>query len=389
MEKDVGLSQTQTGDILTIIRLTFGRDAVEPYWAESMPEENDEWQQFMTPEYCDKFLDSKGKPVTLPLIASHDVPGLFRKTALIRGYTEPGSLTVKIGVDSGKGETKWIASLYDSAELRREKADTSRAKRRRTMSSGAISKQRSKVGPLKTIMLATVPGLEESHHNISIVHNKLKLDELPQVVNTGDLKVLNIDVGVGPCSSLFPCGYCEAIRKGKELVYIEGETCLRTFTRISENNDKHVAQNTVKRLKGEKEDPTGKLNFSCVNQPIIKSDDHGGLVLMAFPPPMLHHRLGIVNKVLENLNNEWENIEEGRDGINEFLRSLNVVKKDYFGNCLEGNDCRRVLAHLDDLKNLLPSELHIFIEFLRTFKAVEDSCGGYTLFPDWEENIDR
>ena len=389
METDVGLSQTQTEDILTIIRFTFGRHAVEPYWAETMPEINDEWQEFFTPKMVDEYLDSKGNPVSLPTIASHDVPGLFRKTALLRGYTEPGSLTVKIGVDSGKGETKWIASLFDSEALRREKADNSKSKRRKRSSGGFISKERSKVGPLKTIMLATVPGLEESHHNISVVHKILKLDELPNVVNTGDLKVLNIDVGVGPCSSLFPCGYCQAIKEGKKLIYIEGETILRTFPNISQNNNNHVAQNTVKRLKGEKEDPTGKLNFSCFNQPIIKSEAHGSLVLMAFPPPMLHHRLGIINKTLETIHTEWENIEEGRDGVNEFLKSLTIVKKEYFGNTLEGNDCCTVLAHLDDLENQLPPELHIFTEFLRSFKAVEDSCGGYTLFPDWEENIDR
>ena len=388
METDVGLSQKQTEDILTIIRLTYGRHAVEPYWRESMPEVNDEWQEFFTGYMCDEFQDSKGNPVSLPTVASHDVPGLLRKTALLRGYTEPGSLTLKIGVDSGKGETKWVGSLYDSEELRREKADISRVKRRRR-SSGVISKERSKVGPLKTIMLATVPGLEESHHNISVVHKKLKLDELPNIVHTGDLKVMNIDVGVGPCSSLFPCGYCQAIKEGRKLIYIEGETVLRTLSNISQNNDNHVAQNTVKRLKGEKEDPTGKLNFSCVNQPIIKSEAHGGLVLMAHPLPMLHHRLGIINKTLETIHTEWENLEEGRDGVNEFLKSLTIVKKDYFGNTLEGNDCRKVLAHLDDLENQLPPELHIFIEFLRSFKAVEDSCGGYTLFPDWEENIDR
>ena len=419
MEKDLGVSQEKIEGFLFYVRTKFGRKSVQPYWRERLPEINDEASKYFTAEVCPEFTDNKGQQCSLPSVWCHDVPNQLKETALLRGYTEPGSLTLKVGVDSGKGETKWIASIFDSAELRREKADNAKRKRRNTV----VSRHRSAVGPLKTICLATVPHLDENHHNISVMHRKLKLDELRKIKHTGDLKVMNIQIGVGPCSSLFPCGFCEAIKRGKCLIYDEN-TRLRTVRNISENNDKHVRENIIARLKGEAQDPTAKNNYSCVQQPIIKPEEHDGLILAAFPPPMLHSRLGIVGKCLEWIHNEWEKIEEGADGVNSFLRSLHINKKEYFGTNLEGmyisiylprylilkcesasrldwlclfiyikyyagNECRTVLNHLDDLESVLPPELTIFVDFLRCYKAVEDTCGGFTLFPGWKGHLDR
>ena len=69
---------------------------------------------------------------------------------------------------------------------------------------------------------------------------KLKLDDL-ELINTGDCKVLNIQVGVGPCSSKFPCGWCEAEKVGKKMVCTQ-DTRMRTEENVTQNNTEWLAR---------------------------------------------------------------------------------------------------------------------------------------------------
>ena len=243
------------------------------------------------------------------------------------------------------------------------------------------------MGPLKTIFLAGGPEIPENHHNCQLVHDKLKLDELKAMVEnlryTGDLKIMNIDIGIGPCSSKFPCGFCHAEKVGKDMVCNE-DTELRSTENIEENNVKWKEAERKNKLKS-KADPTAKKFFSCVHVPIIKE----GLILELFPPPTLHNTLGVVNKTLEFLHMEWEAISEDECGVENFLASLHIRKKTYFGNTLEGGECEQVLSNLSKLREKVPAELHIFVDFLQAFKSVKDSCFGYTLYPDWDNDLKR
>ena len=111
------------------------------------------------------------------------------------------NLTIKLGCDSGKDHTKWMASIFDSERLA---ADKKRPKKKRR--TAIVETERSDVGPLRTITIGSGPNIPENHQNLKLMKEKLKLDDL-EMINTGDCKVLNIQVGVGPCSSKFPCGW--------------------------------------------------------------------------------------------------------------------------------------------------------------------------------------
>ena len=132
------------------------------------------------------------------------------------------NLTIKVGCDSGKGHTKWVASIFDSEKLAAAKNRPKKKKRRTAI----VETERSDVGPLRTITIGSGPSIPENHHNLKLMMEKLKLDDL-ELINTGDCKVLNIQVGVGPCSSKFPCGWCEAEKVGKKMVCTQ-DTRMRT-----------------------------------------------------------------------------------------------------------------------------------------------------------------
>ena len=70
--------------------------------------------------------------------------------------------------------------------------------------------------------------------------------------------------------------------------------------------------------------------MSCVGVPLFYVEE-GGLILQWFPPGSLHIRLGLVNKILLFLHVEWEKIAEGENGVDKFLESVNIHKKNYFG----------------------------------------------------------
>ena len=46
---------------------------------------------------------------------------------------------------------------------------------------------------------------------------------------------------------------------------------------------------------------------------------------------------------------------------------------------MNGNACRDLLNHLDELEILLPQDLIVFVTALRAFKKVKDNCFGQTI----------
>ena len=123
--------------------------------------------------------------------------------------------------------------------------------------------------------------------------------------------------------------------------------------------------------------------------PPIKVRHKSGWVLMAFPPPPLHIKIGIVIKTLTYIHFYWEEICEGTNGVDSFLASLNIIKKDYFGLTLEGNDCNKVLKNLDKLEKELPEELSMYLDLLKEFKHIVDKIFGFTLDPQWETHLNN
>ena len=94
---------------------------------------------------------------------------------------------VRVGIDGGHGSLKVIMNIFDPADLE--------------------NKNQKDSGVNKVIVLALVENVQESHHNMKIIFDKAKLNDLKYVLSS-DLKLLNIIVGISAHGGKHCCLYC-------------------------------------------------------------------------------------------------------------------------------------------------------------------------------------
>ena len=58
------------------------------------------------------------------------------------------------------------------------------------------------------LILAICPDVPESYFNVKTIFDHIKLLLLKDFNLTGDLKIINIECGIGTHSSMFPCPFC-------------------------------------------------------------------------------------------------------------------------------------------------------------------------------------
>ena len=229
-------------------------------------------------------------------------------------------------------------------------------------------------GVRKILLLAITPKVNESYHNVRVLLEKVKINELLYKF-TGDLKLYNIVAGIMSASSLCPCVYCEAKREGGQW---EVGARMRTFGNIMENfQDWSRAGSKSAKAKEFK---------NCTGKPLLfnEDDDVNQLVLDRMPPPALHLKL-VVNHFVKEL---FKVCPEIIDWLKASPR--HIVFEPYFGGkTLEGGQCSKVLNNLDDLEDFLPRNLNLFVQCLRCLRDTVDSCFSYSLDPSYREVISR
>lgn len=67
-------------------------------------------------------------------------------------------------------------------------------------------------GVKKVIVLAYVPDMQESHFNLGVLYNALRLNDLKCYLSC-DLKVLNLMVGLSGHGGVHSCLYCNGTMK--------------------------------------------------------------------------------------------------------------------------------------------------------------------------------
>ena len=120
---------------------------------------------------------------------------------------DPGNVKLKVGLDKGRDHLKMILSLYNPDEVMRIISGG-----RVTMEMGIGSgDDYSLIGKRKIMIIAIVPDIPENYFNLQILYD---LTQINSVVyqQTGDLKAINILLGLMSCSSACGCCYCQAPR---------------------------------------------------------------------------------------------------------------------------------------------------------------------------------
>ena len=385
IQNEASLSDRQIICVLKNLRRKFGWKSVEPHLRKVLVERKQLFSDFFTSEPVE-FQDKDGVPFNRVMVFCNNVVGFIELVAFLRNSNFQ-DLAEKVGIDSGvnlvlaviviliclisgKGHLKMTLTLYDPENLL-PATDTSRISRKDGIGSGSSYRM---TGVRKILLLAITPKVNESYHNVRVLLEKVKINELLYKF-TGDLKLYNIVAGIMSASSLCPCVYCEAKREGGQW---EVGARMRTFGNIMENfQDWSRAGSKSAKAKEFK---------NCTGKPLLfnEDDDVNQLVLDRMPPPALHLKL-VVNHFVKEL---FKVCPEIIDWLKASPR--HIVFEPYFGGkTLEGGQCSKVLNNLDDLEDFLPRNLNLFVQCLRCLRDTVDSCFSYSLDPSYREVISR
>ena len=363
---EAGISDNQMGKVMKNLRLKLGRKVVQPGLREKMIADKSKFDQFFTADEV-QFYNSDGGTIVRPFVYCSDILGFVSELALLREL-DIGDLTVKVGVDSGKGHLKMILSLYDPDNLQVNKCAADRVTRKDGIGSGNLY---SLLGRKRVMIIAIAPDTPENYTNLQLFYDMVGINKLAYK-QTGDFKALNILVGMMSCSSLFGCCYCEGKRNSSE--WREGGGKLRTAGTLSEQTDNFKLHGGGDKARAK------EISANSVAKPIIfdSDDDSSTPVLVKCPPPALHLKLGL-NTLLMDLYKVWPQILD-------WLSSKHIILEPYHGGrTLEGNNCSKVLKNLDSLEEKIPTSFTTFMATLRAFRDVVNSTFGFCLDPSYKD----
>lgn len=174
------------------------------------------------------------------------------------------------------------------------------------------------------MLLALIPGIPEKFENIRKVWvDLLKLDEIDCVIS-GDLKIINLLLGIMSHSSSFPCPYCIAPKVSL------AENCgkARTLELIRTNASDWVKDGANAKY--------AKDFYCCTNRPMICGLPDVEIVSLC-PPPVLYIVLGIVNAIFKKVQSQNSEVSE------QWARKSNCAKHTQFG--FNGRDCHKLIKN--------------------------------------------
>jgi len=337
MQINASLSDRQLFQMLRDIRLKFGRQSIESYVKSILTERKSIFSDLFSKEII-HFNDSKDKPIPRPFVFCYDTQEFIDRILLLRGDMDVNEED-KIGFDDGKQVLKLTLSVYDPENrLPLQFLPSSRATRGQGIGTGL---KFSDTGVNKLFILAAAPKTPETYGNCKIFLQKTLMKNV-KFHFAADLKMSNICLGIMTHAALHPCPYCE----GKKNVF-EQDSSPRTLETISDNFRKWQEESGKK--------STLKNYYNCSNEPLLIGEhDLSTPVLNIVPPPALHIKLGIVNKLYSELLKLFPRLDE-------WPQSLYITKEKYHGHTFEGNECNRLLKNLDMLAKMLPENLSNFL----------------------------
>ena len=369
IQVEANLSDNQVGKVLKNLRLQFGRGVVEAGLRETQIDEKSRFSKFFSADNMG-FKDSEGNTIVRPFVYCSDIVGFVSELANLRGLGFE-NMGLKIGIDGGKGFLKTVLTMYEPGNILNNN-EPSRVTQKSGIGSG---RDYSMLGRKKIMILAISPNTPENYHNLQIYYDMVKVNQLAYK-QTGDLKALNILLGLMSCASLCGCCYCEAKRSSSD--WWEGGAKLRCAANLDENLDQFKKQGCRDRSRAK------DISANVVEKALLFDEDDDPLspILLKCPPPALHLKLGL-NSLLMELYKVWP-------PILDWLASKHIVLEPYHGGqTLEGNECNKVLKNLDSLADVIPPHLSVFLDALKCFRDVVESCFGFVLDPNFKQALER
>ena len=312
------------------------------------------------------FEDSKACSLSRPFVFCHDLDEFIARILFLRD-DENLNNEDKLGFDDGKGILKLTLSLYDPEDRIPLQPDTN-TRTLRSGSNSSVSKFKNS-GVNKIFLLAASPKTPESYANCKVVLDRVLTGNVKYHF-AADLKMANICLGIMSHASTHPFPYCEGTKN-----VFEDEAPERCMAKISEYHNKWKDESGKK--------ATLKNYLNCSNEPLLLgSHDPSTAVLSIVPPPALHIKLGIVNKLYAELYRVLPQLDE-------WPEALYIQKEQYHGQTFEGNECNKLLKNLDMLLRMLPEHLRTFHACFVALKDAMDACFSFNLDPSYENKLAR
>ena len=341
------------------LRTKGGRAMIEPNFAASLPKRRDYIASFFAKQIT---MMKEGETRAVGCNSVKDYAEFVR---VHRGIPME-DVGIKIGSDAGMGRLTTVLAVYDKSNVRPQK------QQRVCRSDEVLPKNTSLLGPCKGQIVHSAPKVKDRYENLRPIYESIGVGEMEDVTFNGDCLYFNELFGKMSCSSTFPCYACNVHKDNLD-------TC-------GELIDFGMAEFWVNEFltKGKGKRENGKDFFCHVEMPLVKSKDPRQTFLDLAPPPTLHHKLA-VSHILKGMKAKFP-------AIKPFLASLSIVENPYYGEFnLNGNDVDTLFANLDQLEKLptFTPDLQVFVDVLRDFKQVIQSCYGFTLDPAYKEVLDK
>ena len=304
--QDNNLVDNQILNICQFLRQKWGNGVITPNIAKKLRRRKTMLDQFFTEIRLDSstnlhFKTKKGKIISRSVTYCHDLPGLIAYKKLVENIDESKQILNVIGVDDGKGILKivWNWSLMFDRDLGKKKL----------------------MGPKRSIVLAAVSKVKETHHNMKVLMEITNMNEVEYNLSM-DLKLINISIGIQSHSSRYPCPYGECW-KDERGCWHKGQD--RSIRNIREHRSKWMNRSRTK--KGNRSNLKSYMN--CEYEPLINGDENDPILKTVPPPPLHTILLGPVNHVFKELSRRYPKILKT-------IHNLRIQRSKYHGRNFEG-----------------------------------------------------
>ena len=340
-------SNTQSLKLAKSLRSVLGRSAIEPGFKGKLEEASRKAEDFYSYSILSFEISEKIGYEDRVLTHCNDIEALVNYVVKVRNY-DPFNHIVRIGLDGGGGMFKVVMNIINTTDPR---------------PTGFFQD----TGVRKTIILAAVEKIKETHQNIHLILSKLNNVDRVKFFICSDIKLINIISGIQSCSAKHPCPYCETGNLVESNENIEHRTIGSVRCSAVAYKDAGSILINAKNYK------------NCINEPLLPGDANER-ILDICAPPELHLMQGITKHIFDKMNGEWSDVYL-------WLKGINVNQKNYHHGSFVGNDCMKMLKNLDLLQQLAPSHIQKYVHIHRCLYKIVNSCFGMELDPEYEKYI--
>ena len=388
LQSVTNMSYNQLEQVAHWYRVANGRNSVEAGLMKKLKLEDNAVEDFFSAVECE--MDSpckedraEGKTVKRSVVYCTNITGLLDYLREKREFQADSDLFTKVGIDGGGAFLKVCMTVE---EAKAADAPAEPAQGRSSYNDGAFKKELKFSGVKRLLVIGIVEAVCENFNNTKTLMDLINLNSI-SFSSSVDMKMANCLLGLGTAASTYPCPWCEQPKKtfASDLA---GSYNLRSFASIKANAEKYMA--AVEQYQGQSKLSSAKF-LSCERLPLLIVPDDDQLVIDALPPMELHLFLGVVNHIYNHLDSS---LKAGNCSITaaDWSVPLGMTRAEHYGGQFNGNQCQKLLDHVDRLETLLKdaSALDIggpSLDALRAFNEVVAACFKVTLQPDFQAKI--